>query len=172
MTIAKITDAIRNWLNDEVCPSIQLKQSYDYNQFEFVLVNPVAYSGYAPAITEDAKRIPHIVVMPASGEDMEDSGVIHYFLDIVLWNPGLHVNSDVKSEPQEGWRDLTNIVDRLRRALGNARILKNRVKVGHPIKYMVYTSQDLLPDSDYYRGNIEFDVTFFIERNTIYSDLI
>lgn len=168
MNIIQIIDKLRDHLNLEIFPNIKLKQQQEREQ-NFLLVKPKAYSFYLPAQIHSRKqegyRAPTAVISPNgdwSDDGQEFSGIIQ--ISLCVYNPGDH-QPIVPEEEQdltlgtEGWRDLSNLMDKIKADLLSRRFIQD-IHIGTPWKegYLYPTPED--PQHyPYHYGYQQFPVT-------------
>ena len=147
MSVTKIIDDVRDWLEAVVCPQIQLKAPPDDAEpmdkdYDHTLVTPLAFSMYVP--TKDMLPPPIKSVYPSvcarvmdGADDMaKKDGIVNIQLCFSTWNPGTHGTDIMKKQEDgsfkrwtgpeardyfqrygDGWRDAWNFVDIARQAL-------------------------------------------------------
>jgi hypothetical protein len=190
MTIADMVDRVRDFLNADVCPQIRLKQSSDDDVDSFTLVHPVAYSVQRPWVNQKNSTVqaPSITVIPSDGQDNEDkkSSLCHFRLLCLVWDPGQHthpIDGDGQedhstmefSATTEGWRDLANLIDVIRREI-ETRDNIGGMAVEYPIKYSLYLLDENgnpLPEFvDYRAGWVDFSLQCMVLRKKTYNHLL
>lgn len=165
MTIVTTIDGICQWLNENVCPNIELKKppkdgSATNAKYEYELVHPYAFPMYLP--TKDKlppkveTKFPSIYVQLEYGNDTTDNREISITLGFGAWNPGIHPDdwiipegteaedADVLSNEVEGWRDLWNFVDYTVTAIEQSTYLGENIEVvrNETIEFGPYKEQD------------------------------
>lgn len=147
MSVTKILDDIRDWVEKVVCSQIQLKVPPDDTEpmdkdYDHTLATPLAFSMYIP--TKDMLPPPVRSVYPSvcvrliDGSDnlTDKSGSINIQLCFSAWNPGTHGTDVLRKQEDgtfrkwtgpeardyfqrygDGWRDAWNLVDIARRAV-------------------------------------------------------
>ena len=99
MTIAQCIDNVTNWLNESVCPKINLKLPDDnQNGKEYIVkaVNPTAFAMYQPGKDKLPPGViapfPSVVVQLLEGSDdmTTSNGRMKLQLSFTAWNPGNH----------------------------------------------------------------------------------
>lgn len=108
MNLVQTIDTIVNWLNESVCPGIELKLPDDYKNdasYEVVMVNPAAFPLYVPGKDRlppsVAAPIPSVCVQLMEGtDDLQSSRrTLQIRLCLACWNPGTH--GDATYRPTE-----------------------------------------------------------------------
>lgn len=108
MNLVQVIDTLVNWLNEDVCPGIELKLPDDYKNdasYEVVMVNPAAFPLYVPgkeALPPSvAAPIPSVCVQLMEGADDLPSSrrTLQIRLCLACWNPGTH--GDASYRPTE-----------------------------------------------------------------------
>lgn len=110
MAIVTTIDAVRDWIEENICPQVSLKvpdNDVVDEGYEYRLTHPAAFSMYMP--TEDklpegvTSTIPSITVRVMDGTDSLTDGTreMRVTLLFATWSPGLHAQdylSEVKVE--------------------------------------------------------------------------
>lgn len=150
MSIVNSIETVREWLDANVCPRVELKLPDDNAtdaSYSYKLVNPTAFSLFVPSKDRLPPRvpapIPSVCVQIVEGTDnltMSSRG-IKIRLCFAAWDPGYHgrdfyipkndgsgeyiqqQNEEAEAFFQkngEGWRDAWNFVDAALRMIENA----------------------------------------------------
>lgn len=168
MNIVEIVDKMSNHLNQVVFDGIRLKRQEE-SDHDFSLVKPTAYSFYLPAqiirSQDERLKAPTVIVSP-EGDWIDDgtkfTGVIQ--MTLCVYNPGDHLPGkkagDVNLElGTEGWRDLANLMDRIKADLLSRRFVEG-VNIGVPWKEgFIYPSPDYPQHYPYHYGYLQFTVS-------------
>lgn len=188
MSIVNSIEEIRDWLEAEVCPLVQLKIPDDTAtdaSYSYHLVNPAAFSLFVP--TKDRlppkipAPIPSVCVQLIEGEDqlIQSHREIKVRLCFSAWDPGIHApNLFVSCDKNEGcssffqkdgggWRDAWNFVDITLRLVENSDYIGGlRVMREQGISFGPVTEQDAIPDFyPYWFAWMEFYVEEALTRN-------
>lgn len=107
MNLVQAIDTVVNWLNESVCPQIELKLPDDYKNdesYEVVMVNPTAFPLYVPGKDRvpptAAAPIPSVCVQLMEGSDDLPRGrrTLQIRLCLACWNPGTHGDASFRPE--------------------------------------------------------------------------
>ena len=107
MNLVQTIDTIVNWLNENVCPGIELKLPDDYKNdasYGVELVNPAAFPLYVPGKDRlppsVAAPIPSVCVQLMEGADdlIKSRRTLQIRLCLACWNPGTHGDATYKPE--------------------------------------------------------------------------
>ena len=158
MSVVKILDDVKTWVEEEICSKVQLKAPPEGDEpndrdYDHSLVNPVAFTMYVPTkdkLPPSVKAVfPSVCVRFLDGTESMTAkeGSIGIQLCFSAWDPGLHgsdlllPNTDGTHRrwtgPEanahfqrygEGWRDVWNFVDVALRAVESTMAIK-----GHAI---------------------------------------
>lgn len=108
MNLVQTIDTIVNWLNEKVCPGIELKLPDDYQNdvsYGVELVNPAAFPLYVPGkdrLPPSVEApIPSVCVQLMEGADdlIRSRRTLQIRLCLACWNPGTH--GDATYRPAE-----------------------------------------------------------------------
>ena len=188
MAIVNDLNKLRDWLQTEVCDTIQLKMPNDAKNddgYEYELVNPTAFTLYTPAkdrLPPNVKvPVPSVCIRLSEGEHRPREGVnkMKLILYFCTWNPGIHrqdnfvpledgagikgYNISAEAEYRrsaDGWQDCYSFMDKTLRAIESAEYLADmRVVAEDGIKYGMASTQDgFIEDYPYWWAWIEFSV--------------
>lgn len=154
MSIVKILDDVRDWVEENICSKVLLKVPPDDNEpvdqdYDHTLATPIAFTMYVP--TKDKlpppirSAYPSVCVRFMEGTDdlIAKSGSIGIQLWLCTWNPGIHGTdmlipqddgsyrrwtgqeaSDYFQRYGEGWRDVWNFADIALRAVESTTAIK------------------------------------------------
>lgn len=168
MTIVRMIDSVVGWINENVCPNIEMKMPPKDRQptnenYNYELVNPYCFPLYIPQKDkmppEATSVFPSVCVQLEYGTDTVNNREISIILSFGGWNPGVHpgdwlipgddepLDKDILSRLSEGWRDLWNFVDYTVNAIESAGYLGKDVEVmaHEPIEFGCYREQDSIP---------------------------
>lgn len=147
MSVTKILDDVREWVEENICSQVLLKVPPDDTEpvdrdYDHTTANPVAFAMYVP--TKDMlppsipSVYPSVCVRCAEGTDdmARKAGSVNIQLCFSTWNPGTHGTDVLRPQPDgsfrrwtgpeardyfqrygDGWRDAWNLVDIARRAV-------------------------------------------------------
>jgi hypothetical protein len=178
MTIIKILNEVRNWLNGEICENFSFKKDPGKDQpidagYNYELVKPKAFTLYPPF----DEKFPSVTVQFANGiqSKFEESGELKLRFLFATWNTGLHYKNGDKPSFKlntEGWRDVWNFVDYTLRKLTNTNSISSNIRIKHEdkITFGPMTENETIPN--YYPcwgAWIEFTIQYGI--NTTNEDI-
>ena len=151
MTIVKLLDDIKEWLEAEVCKNLEFKRppendKKDGPEYEYELIKPKAFIMYPPP----SEKLPSVTVQYGNGN--HSSGELEIRLLFATWSPGIYYKEkDVSYEQKlmisnEGWRDVWNFIDYTLRKLSNADYIGQhiRIKKESAITYGPMMDQDVI----------------------------
>lgn len=187
MIIFDIADRIRDYLNKEVCPQIELKQANEEETNVFELVHPTAYSMFRPRAKSEKQLSPSITVIPPGGSEpariRTATGECSIRLLFLIWDPGQHERREDENgvlcpltfaSTSNGWRDLANAIDATIRMLQTNFQTKTGLAMQGDIKYSLFVVDENgnpLPEFvDYYAGWIDFTVSHGVARNPDFNE--
>ena len=194
MSIVKVLDSVRDWVQEKICPQIMLKvpaEDIEPNDrdYDYKLVNPTAFTLFVP--TKDKLPPPILSSFPSAcvrfmegADDMAaNEGSIGIQLCFSAWNPGTH-DKDVFhpagdgsfrqgtggsgfTPDGEGWRDVWNFVDiALREVESTTTIGGYVIDRSVPVKFGPLAEQEAIPDFyPLWFAWISFQLTYPIRRN-------
>ena len=138
----------------------------------YELVNPAVYEGWIPLknLDEYEYSIPSIVVMVDEGSDDNSDSNLSIRLKIATYDPGETQEDSTISLNGKGYKDLLNLITKIRLELSQNPIINEKVKINKPIKW----SMDSQQSYPYWLANLSFTVSiaplaFNIEK---YSDIL
>jgi hypothetical protein len=100
------------------------------------LKTPTVHPGYLPfkgAASEDAAEYPLIIVRLLNGDDNEDGSKAT--VQIIVGTYG---------EDSQGWREVLNILERIRQSLFKTRTIAKKYRIEYPLKWEVPDEQPRL----------------------------
>ena len=161
MAIVTTIDAVRDWVEKEICSKVQLKfpdNDVVDEGYSFALVHPAAFSMYTP--TDDKlpegveSSIPSITIRITDGEDAQ-----------------------VFNMDAEGWRDAWNFVDTAVRIIENVEYLGGyRFMKERGLKFAPVASQEATPEYwPFWFANVEFYISEAIgteRKHVLYDNLL
>lgn len=158
MSIVNSIETVREWLDANVCPLVELKLPNDEAtdaSYDYKLANPAAFSLFVPSKDRTppqiAAPIPSVCVQLVKGDDnmIASTRGIRIRLCFSAWDPGIHgpdifipkgdgsghyvqqYNEAAQAQFEkngEGWRDAWSFVDTALRLIENAEYL-NELRV-------------------------------------------
>ena len=176
MSIVNSIETVREWLDTNVCPLVQLKLPNDEKtdaSYPYKLVNPAAFSLFVPSKDRIpphiAAPIPSVCVQLVKGDDdMVDSiRGTKLRLFFATWDPGYHAADifkpngdgtyiqqynnacrDFFEKNGEGWRDAWNFVDTALRIIENTEYIGNTLRVVKEdgVSFGPVAEEDAVPD--------------------------
>ena len=197
-----MVESVAKWVTDQISPQVLLKCPDDNNVEEtwtYHQVHPSVLAMFVP--TKDkvgpsmVPTIPSICVDLLDGDDrpFDMNGTSTIRLNISAWNPGTHgtelwepqtdgsfVRSnaqdamDVFTRNAEGWKDVWNVVDRIRGELRNAVSIGDlRIKLEDGISYGPFLQEDAVSfDYPYWYAWVKFGVEYHDIADTKFQDLL
>lgn len=194
MSIVNSIEAVRDWLDDNVCQKVKLKLPDDNAMdasYTYKLVHPTAFSLFLPTKDRQPPKveapIPSVCVQLVQGEDnlVQKSRSIKIRLQFSAWDPGLHkldminphenqVGTDFFQKNSDGWLDAWNFLDTAIRALENAEYISGfRLIKEAGITFGPVVDQDNASDFyPFWFAWTEFSLAETLTRNPSYSHLI
>lgn len=189
MTIVRTIDQIVDWLNENVCPNVELKKPPKEGtptnvKYDYELVHPYAFPLYIPPKDKLPPKVrtafPSICVQLNYGSDTTDNREMNISLGFGAWNPGIHPDdwlipestdidfSEFLSDAASGWRDLYNFVDYTVANLEQTTYLGDDVEIvrNEPIEFGPYKEQEeVVSLYPYWFAYINFKVRSSLRRN-------
>ena len=133
MTIIKVLEEVRTWLQNEVCENFTFKKEPAKEEaidssYDFELVKPKAFLMYVPF----EEKFPSVTIQFSDGNlnKFKESGELKLRFLFATWNPGLH-DKDKFEINAEGWRDVWNFVDGTLRKLTNTNHIGDYIRIKH-----------------------------------------
>lgn len=158
MTDIVALEALKKFLTDKVIPQIKLKKPNDKKVTEYKLIHPAVHigwippNGYLPPEIESA--IPCIIVGYDEGEDDNIETNLNIRLSFAIWNPGFQDEEQNLTPDFEGYRDLSNFIEKTKHELKINKIIEGTTTIQYPIKWGLYQDQPY----PYWYGYITFKV--------------
>lgn len=157
MSIVNTLDIVKDWLEANVCPLVELKLPNDSaiaDEYPYELIHPAALALFVPSKDRMGPKIkapiPSVCVQIISGNDSlsDHNRAIKLRLCFSTWDPGYHAQDifiPTQSEGDlqeynrrvtaafeknsEGWRDCWNFVDTTLRVVENAEYIGDKLRV-------------------------------------------
>ncbi|WP_034439437.1 hypothetical protein [Clostridium ihumii] len=163
MTDIEVLDAIVLFLKENVASNIKLKKPPEDNKIEgkYELVNPAIFSGWLPHknyLENYEYDIPGIIVMIDNGSDDYDNSLLNIRLKITTYDPG-KFDGEKLTPNMDGYKDLLNIITKIRRELSQNPIIKEKVSVNKPIDWVM--------DKEVIYPYWSADLTFTVNINSL-----
>ena len=182
MTIIRILDEVRNWLNSEICANFSFKKDPGKEQpidasYNYELVKPKAFTLYPPF----EEKFPSITIQFGNGiqSKFEENGELKLRFLFATWNPGLHHKDGEKPAFKlntEGWRDVWNFIDFTLIKLTNTNSITPKIRIKHEdkISFGPMAENETIPNYyPYWCAWIEFTVQYGVNStNEDISNLI
>lgn len=167
-----LLEKIKEFLQREVATKIKLELPPQDGQFNgaYKLVNPSIHIGWLPpgtALNDTQHNIPSILVMSDGGEDVGSEASLIIRLIIGVYDPGLTRTEDDIELNCKGYKDLLNLITRIRIELSEQLIIDDLIEVEKPIKWKMYDEQ-MYP---YWHAQMEFSIST-IPIQTIYREFL
>ena len=153
MSTMEILEAVQEFLQTKVAPTIKLQKPNDSNVLEYSLVNPTVHigwippKGYLPTGMESA--MPCLIVGLDDGTKDNQANSFNIRISAAVYSPGLHKPNgagEVTYTPDfEGYRDLLNLIDRVVSKLGEKPVISGKGTARDPIKWGVYQQEQPYP---------------------------
>lgn len=189
MAIVNAVSSVKKWLEDNVCPLVELKvpdKTRQNERYDYSLAHPVVFSYFAPVSNAETRSNPSILIQFLKGTDNLEiqERTFQFRLVLSVWNNGEN-NPDLfipaenegefrrKSESSfdlsgDSWMDLWNFGDVVLRELESASEIGSLrlVREQSPVFYPVADQDSALEFGSYYFGVIEFAaVERFVRSN-------
>ena len=116
MSVVHVLDSVTDWVRENVCPKIQLKQppkdmdAATDEGYEHTLVTPAAFCMYLPTTDNLPPNIrspfPSVCVRFMTGQDelTKNSGFVDVELCFSTWNPGEHGEDILRPDGSGGFK--------------------------------------------------------------------
>lgn len=149
-----------------------LKKAPENNKItdKYELVNPAVYIGWIPPKGFENRygfSIPCLVVMTDSGSDDNESAEIKARIKIITYDSGLVKDDNELIPGLTGYKDLLNVIDRIRITLSENLIINNKVSHKKPIEWGIDEEQHY----PIWSGEISFPVSILSLKPDIDSYL-
>lgn len=137
MTVIKVLEEVKTWLQNEVCNNYTFKKEPDKEEaidsgYNYELVTPKAFLMYVPF----DEKFPSVTIQFSDGNvsKFNESGELKLRFLFATWNPGLHSQYGVDMDFEvnaEGWRDVWNFVDGALNKLTNTNHIGDLIRIKH-----------------------------------------
>lgn len=193
MSAVQMIDRLMSWAERTICPQVQLKQpvkELDVDE-ELKTASPAVFAFYVPAKDRLPPGVlqpfPSLCVQVVEGEDdlNESSTRLKVRFSLSVWNPGRQKGEMIvpagQSDPVEsyrrtldGWRDVWNFADVVRRELKNAKELDGlRLVQEDGIRFGPYAENGSFTDFyPYWFAWMDFTVATGSPRRNDYEDYL
>lgn len=152
-----ILESLADFLKSNVASKIKLKKPTDTDEGPYELVNPAVYICWVPPknfLEEYGHDIPSLIVMMDEGLDSEEDATLSVRVKVVTYDPG-EVKEDNKLTPNtQGYKDLLNVLTKIRLEISQNKTIKDKVIVEKPIRWSMDKEQ-IYP---YWSAEISFNV--------------
>lgn len=156
MTWEQRIDAVRDFLNENVCSDLSLKVPNDNDMYQVDWRSPVAYSTFLPPKNklpaEINQPVPSVVVMPIRDEESLNEGTLLLHLVFAIWDPGTRLPGAPKKRTPEfleldndGWRALCTFTERAKMAIIAERSIGD-MELTYPVRRGFFNEEDSTPD--------------------------
>ena len=199
MTVQILINDLKKWAEEKIC-NIQFKRPSDKNTdqtYDYKLVKPAVFAMFVP--TEDRLPagvediFPSVCIQWTDDDErpQEHKGSAKIRLQLGLWNPGLHAEDILadytakegelaKPTPgftrdAEGWGDLINWIDLIKRELRNNDFIcgKYRIKLEDGVQSGPASEQGTILDFyPYYFGYVEFAIEYSNPQAKSFNNLL
>lgn len=154
MTLS-LLQKIRDSLYKNVCMDIKLRESADDNVYNYKLVNPKAFVGWIPPISQNAgesleclltemesqKSVPCLLVSYDEDEDDGQSNTTNVRLIFAVYGPGLQIKEKEIIEEYTGYESLINFMDRTKAFLLRTKLALGVTAIVSSVKSSLYKEQ-------------------------------
>lgn len=161
ITDIEVLDALVEFIKNNVSKNIKLKKPPSDNKVidsEYELVNPAVFKGWVPPKNyneEYGYDVPAIIAMLDEGTDDNEESDMSVRLKIVTYDPGKVKEDKTLSPNTEGYIDLLNVIQKIRREISLNPIIENKFSVKLPIK----RSMDEEQSYPYWSADMSFSVS-------------
>lgn len=154
-----ILEKLKSFIEREIASKIKLEIPEETGELqgEYKLDNPSVYIGWIPpksSLTETEYTIPSILIMSDGGDDSGDEASINTRLVIATYDPGTTLDKDNINLNCKGYKDLLNVITKLRIEFSKQLIIEDLIQIEKPIRWKMYDEQ-MYP---YWHGQMEFSI--------------
>ena len=158
MNDIEVLEYLCKFLKDNVANKIKLEKPPDRGKVEedYERVKPAVHEGWVPPknFSDYGYDVPGIIVMIDDGSE-DTLAELNVRLKIVTYDPGTTQEDGILSPNTKGYKDLLNVITRIRIELSQNPIILEKVNVNKPIKW----SMDEEQSYPYWSANISFGVS-------------
>ncbi len=162
MTDNFILEGIQKFLQQKVCPKIELLKPNDKDIEEYRRVNPVVHIGWIPPklpeelmTREPIQDVPCIIVGIDEGEDDGQEAGLGIRISFVVYSPGQYNVFGELASSFDGYRDLINLIMLTRLEVSKAYMIEGITAMEKPYKWGMYQDQAY----PYWQGWFTFKAT-------------
>lgn len=160
MNDLEVLKALSGFLKEKVASKIKLEKVPDDNQVEgdYELVNPAVYQGWLPPknfLESYGYDIPGMIVMIDDGTDDNESADLNIRIKVVTYDPGTTKEDGTLTPDAKGYKDLLNLIFKIRLALSENVVINDTITVNKPIKWNMDEEQNY----PYWSANVSFPVS-------------
>lgn len=160
MTDENILESIKEFLQKNVASKFKLEKPPEDGDIDksYDLVNPAVYIGWIPPknfLTDYGHNVPALLIMEDGGDDTGDVANLDIRIGIATYDPGFTSKSNEKLNTLpnfKGYKDLLNIIQRIRIELSQISVLENATSIQKPISWGMYEEQQY----PYWHGWVSF----------------
>lgn len=156
----EVLNIISKFLKDNVASKIELKKPPEDNMVEgeYELVNLAVFTEWVPPknyLDQYGHDIPALIVMIEDGEDNNESAELTVRVKIVTYDPGEAKENGTVTPNVDGYKDLLNVITRVRMELSQNPIILEKISIKKPIKW----SMDKEQSYPYWSADLSFNVS-------------
>lgn len=159
MNDIEVLNCLYKFLIENVASKIKLEKPPDDVQAEskYELVSPAVYEGWLPPknfLDSYGYDVPGMIVMIDDGID-EESSELNIRIKLITYDPGETKENGQLIPNAKGYKDLLNLITRIRIELSQNPVILEKVIVNKPIKW----SMDEEQSYPYWTANLSFSVS-------------
>lgn len=171
MNDLKALESIAEFLKENVVSKFKLKKPPDFDipkgglskdEIEKInntdLVNPAVYTGWVPPknfLDSYGYDIPGMIVMLDDGSDDNEETQLNFRIKIVTYDLGLSDEEGRVTPNAQGFKDLLNVITRIRLELQLNPIVNENIVINKPIEWNMDEEQSY----PYWSANVKFKGT-------------
>lgn len=125
---------------------------------ELELVNPAVYEGWTPPknfLENYGYDVPAIIAMIDNGTDNNNMADLNFRIKIVTYYPGLTKDDGQVIPNAKGYRDLLNMILKIRLAFQENPIIEDTITIEKPIEWNMDEEQNY----PYWSANVKFSAS-------------
>lgn len=154
-----ILESLKKFLIENVANKFKLEKPQEGNILDekYELVNPAVYIGWIPPknyLVDYGYDVPALLIMEDGGEDSGDESNINIRIGIATFDPG-QTDSNRTTPNTKGYKDLLNIITRIRMEFAKVSIIEDTTTIQKPIKWGLYEEQNY----PYWNGWLSFQAS-------------